>query len=337
MKTPYTPNFLRRTAVAFAAVAVSTISLSVSAQTNALRKSTGETVCTYSTLTVAPNGGITVTCDATVIPGAPGVFSLSGPSANLPQTGQGTMTIARSNGSTGAATVNYTISGGCGPLSGAVAFADGALTGTYVIRTPGYDTICSSSLTSATVGSVGSPSTVNVGVGAAVVSPPTPPTPPTPPVQPGCPTPPSDVLDFELKLSGADRLIMASGRIAAAILPAVRAAGGVSPSGKIVFGESTISPRAATVEFSVTKCRGVIDTNAGFCYLRSSNPTFMRRDWIEEPIWGATTDATANAYELCKAYLTGGPWYVNVRYTYSPGDCSYGNCGFVDQWNFSGW
>lgn len=80
----------------------------------------------------------------------------------------------------------------------------------------------------------------------------------------------------------------------------------------------------------------MIDVSDKACYLKSSNPSFVKLDWIEEPIWGSRTDAIAAAYALCRAYASAGPHYVNVRYTYAASDCRLGQCGFVNQWNFGG-
>lgn len=331
MSTPYFTNLLRRTAVAFAAVAGFMVAGHAAAQSITLTGATTNT-CAFSTMNVQPNGNISVACTNAPPPPpptpGPGTFSLSGPSA-LAFSASATYTVTRSGGNTGNSTISYSMQGGCTISTSSLFFPDQGLTSnTFTVTAPASTATCVVAMyPPAGAGSLGSPTRIDIAVSSA------PPPPPPPP--PGCAAPPPDVLDFDLKLSGADRLIMASGRIASAILPGVKTNGGVSNSGQIVFGESTISPRAATVEISVTKCRGVIDTNAGFCYLRSPNPTFLKREWIETPIWGASTDSVAQAYELCKAYLTDGPFYVNVRYTYSPGDCQYGNCGFVEQWNYA--
>jgi hypothetical protein len=147
----------------------------------------------------------------------------------------------------------------------------------------------------------------------------------------GCPAPPSDMQLFALTLSGADRVNMPSGRIGSMVLPVMETRGG---SGRLILAETTLSPRAGTVEISIGKCPGVIDTTAGACYLSSTNITFMKMDWLEVPIWGANTDTIAAAYGLCKAYASDGAHYVNMRYSYAPADCTYGTCGFVGQWNY---
>lgn len=336
MSTLFTPNLLRRTAVALAAAAGLAVSLPVLAQSNALKKSTGETICTYSQLAVTPTGGIMVTCDSTTTSPPPvvtnppeGTFTISGPSSLGPNSAAN-FTLTRNNGSSGQAFLPWTVTGGCAPASGSMQFnSGGSIAGNISISTPSTNATCVVALGTPSIGVLGSPSSITVSVGGGSTSTTLPP----PTTQPGCPTPPSDVLDFELKLSGADILRMGSGRIAAAVLPKIsdtRSSG----SGKVIFGESTIAPRAATVEVSITKCRGVIDTNGGTCYLRSTSVSFMKQEWIERALWGDSTDAVVASYGVCKAYQTDGTFYVNVRYTYSPENCQWGECGLVNQWNY---
>jgi hypothetical protein len=223
--------------------------------------------------------------------------------------------------------IKYSISGGCSPASGVFWIGQVRPSEGFQIMAPSTAGTCTVTILSPTVGTIGSPGSVTIPVTTSATT--------TPPVQPGCPTPPNDVLDFELKLSGADVQRMASGRIASAKLPPVVS----RASGQVVLGETTTSPRAAIVEISISKCRGVIDTSppAGntACYLRTDNPTFTTLSWLEQPKWGASTDSVAAAYSICKAYTTDGTFYVNMRYTYSV--CNYGTCGFVSQWNYGAW
>ena len=124
MSTPYTPNFLRRTAVALAAAAGLLISVSAIAQNNVLKRSTGETVCTYSGLSVTPNGNIVVTCDTSTPNPDPNPqpnverFSISSSPSSLGVTESGLVLVTRVNGTNGVAAINYTITGGCAPATG---------------------------------------------------------------------------------------------------------------------------------------------------------------------------------------------------------------------------
>lgn len=334
MSTPYIQILLRRTAVAFAALLGFAISNPVLAQSNSLKKSTGETICTYSQMAVTPSGGIVVTCDTgggTVDPPPPppgGNFTITG-SSTLGVGAGAVVSINRTGGTAGEALVAYTISGGCLPAAGTTWFPNnGATTGLVSISAPNAAGSCTVTLTGVTgAGTIVSPSQLTIAVGSTQQQPP----PPN-----GCPTPPGDVLDYNVKLSGADILRMSSGRIASSPLPGVKDNGGTTNSGQIVFGESTVAPRSATVEISINKCRGVIDQNAGFCYTSVSSSAFMKISWIEKAVWGANTDSIANAYKLCRAYQTEGPYYINVRYTFGQGSCLWGEgtCGFVNQWNY---
>lgn len=329
MSTTSNSKLLRRTAVALAAVAGFAVLLPAFAQSGILRKSTGESICNYTDMRVTPSGGITVTCEGTTTPPptpppAGESFSITSSPASLAATASGLVLVTRVNGTNSVAAINYTISGGCSPANGTFWIGTERATEGFLVTAPGGGGgSCTATLNSVNVGALATPSSATISITGG-----------TTPVQPGCAAPPNDVLDFELKLSGADILRMGSGRIAAAVLPKVSDTRG-SSSGKIIFGEATIAPRAAAVEISVTRCRGVIDTNGGHCYMRSTNVAFMKMEWIEQPIWGASTDNIANIYGLCKAFQADGPFYVNVRYSYSPSDCQWGDCGLVNQWNYA--
>jgi hypothetical protein len=159
--------------------------------------------------------------------------------------------------------------------------------------------------------------------------------PPIPPVIPPPPAP-GPYTPIELKHSGADILRMHSGQIASAVLPSINRAD--TNSGQVIFGESTVAPRNAIIEIAISRTQGLIDPNSGDFYSRTENASFMKKEWLERPVtsWGARNDEIAAVYHLAKAYLDQGPWYVNVRYTYAPGDCQFAPCGFVNQWNYGG-
>jgi hypothetical protein len=330
MKTVFTTNLLRRTAAAFAAVAGFVFAGQVSAQSVTLTGATGNT-CSYSSMSVLPNGNVSVACSGGgVTPppaGQPGTYTLSGPTSLVVGTPAG-FSANRVGGNTGDGNVSLAVTGPCTSSAASASFPNLGTTSVGFTVSGTAAGTCKVYFSGATgAGVLGTPSSLDVTVTAAPV---------TPPPGNGCPAVPTDVLDFDLKLSGADRLIMSSGRIGSAVLPGVKTNGGTGNSGQIIFGESTLAPRAATVEISVTKCRGVIDSAGGTCYLRSSNPTFTKLEWLERAAWGASTDAIATAYGLCKAYVADGAKFVNIRYTYSASDCSYGQCGFVSQWNYAG-
>lgn len=157
----------------------------------------------------------------------------------------------------------------------------------------------------------------------------------TPPVPP----PVGNCTPFTLKLSGADILRLQPGQIACAVLPDVTASGGTTSSGQILFGESTVAPRNATIEITISRTAGLIDPNAGYFYQLATNTAFVNMTWLEKPppAWGVNWQQIANAYKLPFADKTKAPWYVNVRFNYAAGDCPYAPCGFVNQWNYGGY
>lgn len=332
MNIPITPILLRRTAVALFAAVSFAGSLPAFAQTsNLLKRSTGETVCSYTGLSVTPNGNVIVTCDSGGVvnppPPAGESFSITTSPSSLAVNTSALVLVTRVNGVNSTATINYTVTGGCLPTSGVFWIGTARPTEGFQITAPASGASCTVSITTDT-GSLATPSSVTVpitggggGGGGTTGN--------------GCPAVPNDVADFTLKLSGADVQRLASGRIASATLPTI----GTQASAQFVLGETTSSPRAATVEASINKCRGVIDTNAGFCYLRTDNPSLTGFTWLERPPagWGVNTDTYAAAYGLCKAYASDGPYYLNMRYTYSSSSCSLGICGFVSQWNYAAW
>lgn len=281
-----------------------------------LTKSTGELVCPYSSITVTSSSAV-VACAGGPPPSSGGSFTITGSSSM--GVGQSLVaSINRTGGTAGESLVAYSVSGGCAPAAGTTWFAsNGATTGLVTIYAPGSAATCVVSLTGITgAGVIASPSQLTIAVGS--------------------PPPPSGCTPFTLKLSGADILRLQSGQVACATLPNVRASGGTLSSGQILFGEATVSPRGATVEITISKTPGVIDPNAGDFYYKETNASFMQKQWIERPVWGAKTDEYAAIYQLAKAYETDGPWYVNVRYTYTASNCAYTPCGFVNQWNFGG-
>jgi hypothetical protein len=307
--------------VALAAVAGFFFSGSAAAQGTVILSGASGNSCSYTSMSVQPNGSVSVNCNAGTTPPVdpllPGSFSLSGPSA-LSVNAVGTFSVIRSGGTAGDANLGWAASGGCLPAGGVVTFPNGNTNAqTITVTAPAAAGQCVIAIGGPSVGTLGTPPMLNVAIQSGPL-----------PGDPGCTAtpPPPDVLDFDLKLSGADVQRMSSGRIASAVLPVVGRA-----SGQVVLGETTTSPRSAVVEISINKCRGVIDTTVAACYLRTDNPTFATLTWLETPKWGASTDGIAAAYGLCKAY-TDQKWYVNMRYTYQT--CNYGTCGFVSQWNY---
>ena len=121
---------------------------------------------------------------------------------------------------------------------------------------------------------------------------------------------------------------MASGTIYSSPLPRVTE----RISGSVKLGETTVSPQTMqSIEMSISKCKGEIKAVQGGCYLKSPQGGFNSLTWTQSSIPGIS-DADGQAMGVCYAKLEEGPWYFNLRYTYS--QCHYGTCGYVLQWNY---
>lgn len=327
---PY--NLLRRTfLVAAAAASVAAFPNAAFANGN-VTKADGTQVCTaFDTISLGV-GGIVIngcTTGTTTLTGSPGTFTVAATTQqmSLNQFSANNFVITRSGGSTGAATVTFDRAGGCGPgpLTGdSVAFADGQLTANAAINTPNNDATCTVTLKTASAGTVGSPAMAYVLVGAGAGVPGTPP--PPPPAAGGCPTPPADAyVNIPIRLYGNDLPYMKSGQIGYTTLPTFASMGGAAGSAQVRTGITTGSANG-TVEISINKCPGVIDTTGAYnggatggkCY--KSVPTdgsLHWQTWFEVPGANpAATDSLATSQGICEAYASKGPWYVNIRYNF---------------------
>lgn len=158
-------TLIRRTAAALGAIAALTGTGLATAQTVTLTGASGSS-CTYSQMTVLPNGNVAVTC--TTVAG-PGTFTLTAPSS-LSTSSQTTTQIRvnRANGSAGEVTVPFS-TGGTSSCTSATAtpvtFADGDLAGKYIlIDTTAATGTCVVTLLAPSAGSLGTPSSKSMSV-----------------------------------------------------------------------------------------------------------------------------------------------------------------------------
>lgn len=104
----------------------------------------------------------------------------------------------------------------------------------------------------------------------------------------------------------------------------------------VVFGEtpSAATPQPVTIEISVNRCPGVVDTDtSSFCNLRSTNGSYNAITYFQRPYQTINSAQSATQYGYCWAPEALGPWYINARWTYSV--CGFGQptCGFAIQYN----
>jgi hypothetical protein len=347
--TAFNSNLLRRTAAAIAAVAALSISAFSQAAVVTLSGTTGSS-CSYSSMSVAPDGSFTVLCTSTTPvqtsdAGSFAFLSATGSAPNL-LTNAG-FPVVRSGGTTGTVTMNYTVSGaGCTNGVGSLSFADGVTSQNAYIFTlaTGSCTMTlgtpSTSASVTTAPRLGSPATIDISVAGGTITPtPTPGPTPAPTPSASCPTgytEPSNLLTANLGGPGNVLLQMAgSNQITALPLPDPQA--GYSTA-QVAFGESAggaYTPQPVTLYISISKCRGYIDTDtSNRCNIISTNGNYNSITWFAQGYSVITDSTSANARGYCWAPKSEGQWYVNTKWSYS--NCAFGAqiCGFAIQQNY---
>ena len=353
---PYQHNLLRRTAMAFAAVAgFSIINLPAQAAVITLSGTSGSS-CSYSSMSVQPDGSFNVVCSGTPTNGTPqtdaGSFAFASSTGVASVGNLGFYTVSRTGGTTGAVSMNYTVSGaGCTNGVGTLSFAQGDQTQSAIVRGV-TDGMCSVALGNPTLAAgntadigprLGGQTTATITVGTGGTGgggggggggqiPDT----------TSCPTgytAPAEMLTGDFKPIGAVLLQMQkSNQVVALKLPAVTAG---QHSGSVVFSESAggaYTPQPVALNITISKCPGLIDTNPGnTCNLVSTNGNYNQMTFFSAPFSVIQNAATATANGYCWAPSSEGQWYVNAKWSY--GSCAFGAsiCGFAVQQNMTGW
>ena len=105
-------------------------------------------------------------------------------------------------------------------------------------------------------------------------------------------------------------------------------------SGNMWITEASTSPSSGIlIEASISKCKGVIDTGNGSCYLRSQMSNFNSIMWLANNPAGYS-QALLDSMGVCNAPASQGPWFLNIRFTYQ--SCNIGVCGESLTW-YDGW
>lgn len=159
-------TLIRRTAAALGTIAALTVPGLATAQVVTLTGASGSS-CTYTQMTVLPNGNVAVTCNTVA---SPGVFTLTAPTS-LSTSSQSTASqvrINRAGGSAGDVTIGFSLSGTSGCTSATptpVTFADGDLLAKSILvdtnSTPGA---CVVALLAPSAGTLGLPSSKTISV-----------------------------------------------------------------------------------------------------------------------------------------------------------------------------
>ncbi len=308
-------KLLRRTLILIGAASALAVGLPAAAQGTATLVGASGTTCTYSQMTVQPNGNISISCNNTS--GTPTV-GLSGPSTLTVGGAAGTYQISRS-GDTAAINVNYSVTGvGCISASNSVAIGASATSGSFTVSPGTSAGSCIVAIT-APSGYDANPSSVAVNVSVVAGPPPS-----------GCPTPQPGYKAMTMGWSSTPlELRMESGVIASFPIPAPNTS---KVSVKMTQGQQQMSPGDGTSEMSISKCPGVIDTTNASCYstTQNGNNFTVSRDAYTRGIYSFTSQATV-AWRGCWAPSSEGQWYVNVRWNYA-NSCFGLAGGYSMQW-----
>jgi len=331
MKLNYS-KLLRRTFAVLSAGALLATSLPAASQTVTLSGAQGNS-CTYSQMTVQPNGTITVTCTGTTVTPTPtpvegqASFYVDAPKLTGEPWSLSEAYIHRVGGPGGPLTVPFTYSGtGCavGSYNGTIELTDGAQQLLSFMLSAGGPCVVA---ISAPTGHIVTTSSVTITVPTAGN-----------PTVTGCPTPEATALNRSLDYGPVDQLRMRSGIIAS--YPVIASPDGRYISLEFTQGQQPNTPGSATTEFSVSQCKGVISTAVKDCYYKSNqgsvNSNKITIYTKTKPEWGWNDQAALSGFG-CLADLSKGAWYVNVRWTYPL--CVWGenNCGFSMQWSLGAW
>jgi len=343
-------DLLRRTALALAAAAASLFAVPALALTVTLNNTTGSS-CTYTGITTDPSGNVQVNCQTTGGTG-PGTFSVSMQASATVGTASVSATVSRNSGNTGQVIVTYNVAGtgtGCAsPATGStLTFADGSTGSQMIVVTLGANAgdTCTVTITgvdnSATIGTGSATVTLAAASGGGGG---------TPPPPAGCPATPTDPAYISATLVGIGQgqvigypasignvgFTLPSGKVAAIALPPT-----INGHSSAVFkmAPTSFSPSSGTLEISISKCPGTIDTNGSlastFCYFRGNAASPGNRKWYGKPTTIITSTATAQYYSACWAGESEGQWYANIRYVYTTCNNYTGTCGQSVQWNDS--
>ena len=347
MSTPYQLSLLRRTLAAFAAATLAFTAADAMAQGKVkLSNAGGKDECAYSSMSITPDGSVTVQCSGTTPPPPPGqVISISPSSLDVAKNSVGTLSIKRTNGTSGAYLVFFQLTGsGCAlaqPQPALVELVNNGPSSVNFGVAVGESGNCEVRLVLLTPSS--GPATIWAGqevamlTASSVVTPPPPPPPPPTNCPVGYSLPPN-LLDASFAGLGNPLLQMqASGQVVAIPLPAMQS------SGQVTFGESAggaYTPQPVTLEVSISKCKGLIDTDySNRCNIRSTNGNYNSITWLAKPYQGrggTINQDNASANGLCWGGGTD-PYYINARWAYS--SCAFGVqvCGFAIQYNLGGY
>lgn len=291
--------------------------------------------CTYSTMSVLPNGTVSVVCSSAITPGGtnppptnPGnpSFSLSTGGGTLAAGATASIGVVRGGASAGAYTVPYTVSGDACTTTGtfSVSFGDGD-----AAQKPITQVVIAQSGSSCVVtlqSSFNSGTTVATFTREASTN-------PNPnPVPGGCPATPAGMQTATWRDPYLHNLWVYPMNTVVSVPMPTNVPSSV-PSFSWAPSAMVNSPSSGFVRFSISKCPGQIVENdpGNWCNGRYAATTFTQR-YVAVVGGLYRSKDIANLYGVCWAPNSEGQWYLNFRYE-SFSSCAGGsaNCGLLWQ------
>jgi hypothetical protein len=226
------------------------------------------------------------------------------------------VSIQRTGSPSGAFSILYTFEGsGCASTGagGPVTFGDGDMSTKTVSIPLGAKGFCVAWLeTPAAPAGLGA----NNAAGITVV-----------PVVAGCPAP-SDVVYNEF--AGPGSVLRQAQRSGQTVFMPLPAPSDGRVSGRVAFAESSSSPQPVTLEISINRCPGIIDTDTrNYCNVNTGNGAYNEIVFLTQP-YQAINSSTAGQHGYCWAGDPG-QYYVSARWTYSSCSPGVAECGFTIQ------
>lgn len=124
-----------------------------------------------------------------------------------------------------------------------------------------------------------------------------------------------------------------SGSVVTWALPTTIPAGKVSGTFGLYATSYTFPNSPFTTEIHINKCKGLVQPTTDGCYINSGSDQLISKIWFTALLPGTKFDTAARIGALghCYAPPAQGPWYVNVRHTYT--SCkTAGSCGWHAIW-----
>lgn len=329
MSTPNQPSLLRRTLAALVAVASLGIGSSALAQgTVKLTGAGGKDECAFSSMSISPNGTVTVSCSGTPIDqpvtntSIPGTFVTAAATMTAGANSVAQVIVNRTLGSLATTIWFWTGGDGCDGVVGSLSFSSGQMGNTISIPVKAAGTSCGVNLSVADPALLGSPSATTISVSASATQNPG-----------GCPATPQNMISTTFAGPGNPLVqAAASGQIVSIKLPPIPN----TKSGQVNIGETSITPQPATLEFSINKCPGVVEVNSfegqNYCNLRTQSASMSNMTYITAPFPAPYDNAAAiNSQGLCWA-ADGGDIYLNARWIHPSCPWGNGSCGYAMQY-----